>query len=130
MTLLELDGRDAALAQRAAAVQAAFGTVATPDVGGDDAPPDAAPLLPSFLAAHLPPLPRPPSEIARRLRALVRAADQVSADDLMHPDPLVTDALAELAFSYGVARLIGAVRRVRRADRAGGCDATQAEPRP
>lgn len=60
-------------------------------------------------------LPPPPGEVARRLRLCVRTMNQVSAADLAREDAEIRDALAEVAFSYGFARLSGVVHEIRRA---------------
>jgi len=103
MALLELDGRTATLAARAEAVQAAFGASGAAFAGA----------YPTTAEAPVQPLPCPPSETARRLRALARAADHLSGCDLLCADGVVADALAELSFSVGMARLTRLVRLIR-----------------
>ena len=109
MTLLELDGRTATLAARAEAVQAAFGVAA----GSSEAA--FAEAFPTTANTPVHPLPCPPSETARRIRALARAADHLNVCDLLCADGVVVDALAELSFSVGMGRLTRLVRLIRRA---------------
>lgn len=97
MGLLMMDVRGAFLEARQAQRESAF----------------AAELCGGFGPGAEPPT---PGEVAERLRAIARLLNRVSAADLALDDGEVRDALAEVAYSYGFARLSSAAHEIRLAE--------------